>query len=64
MAKKVVLVSDISGQEIPEGKGAKVRITFVDARRGARELDVTDDEAERFGGRPVSRRGRRPKAQS
>jgi hypothetical protein len=64
MAKKTVLVSDISGQEIPEGKGAKVRITYTDARRGARELDVTDEEAERFGGRQVARRGRRPKGQS
>ena len=61
MAKKTVLVSDMSGQEIPEGKGAKVRITFVDARKGVRELDLTDSEAERLGGRSVARRGRRPK---
>jgi hypothetical protein len=38
-----------------------VRITFADARRGVRELDLTDDEAEKLGGRPVARRGRRPK---
>jgi hypothetical protein len=62
MAKKTVLVSDMSGQEIPEGKGATVRITFQDARKGVRELDVTDAEAERLGGRSVARRGRRPKA--
>jgi hypothetical protein len=62
MAKKSVLVSDMSGQEIPEGKGATVRITFRDARKGVRELDVTDAEAERLGGRSVARRGRRPKA--
>jgi hypothetical protein len=62
MAKKTVLVSDMSGQEIPEGKGATVRITFRDARKGVRELDVTDAEAERLGGRSVARRGRRPKA--
>ncbi len=61
MAKKTVLVSDMSGQEIPEGKGATVRITFVDARKGVRELDLTDSEAERLGGRSVARRGRRPK---
>jgi hypothetical protein len=61
MAKKTVLVSDMSGQDIPEGKGAKVRITFADARKGVRELDLTDSEAERLGGRPVARRGRRPK---
>jgi hypothetical protein len=64
MAKKTVLVSDVSGQEIPDGKGATVRITFRDARKGVRELDVTDEEAERFGGRQVGRRGRRPKATS
>jgi hypothetical protein len=60
LAKKTVLVSDISGAEIPDGKGAKIRITFNDARRGVRELDVTDEEAESFGGRAVARRGRRP----
>jgi hypothetical protein len=64
MARKTVRVSDISGQEIPDGKGATVRITFTDARRGARELDVTDAEAEKLGGRQVARRGRRPKAAS
>ena len=28
VARKTVLVSDVSGQEIPEGKGATVRITW------------------------------------
>lgn len=60
MARKTIRVSDMSGQEIPEGKGAIVRITFSDARKGARELDLTDQEAEKLGGRPVARRGRRP----
>jgi len=41
-----------------------VRITFTDARKGARELDLTDEEAERLGGRSVARRGRKPKAAS
>jgi hypothetical protein len=64
MAKKVVLVSDLSGEEIQEGKGAKVRITFEDARSGSLELDVTADEARAMGakGRQVARRGRKPKA--
>jgi hypothetical protein len=61
MARKTVLISDQSGQTIPDGKGAKVRITFNDARKGVRELDLTDGEAEALGGRPVARRGRRPK---
>jgi hypothetical protein len=54
----------MSGSEIPDGKGATVRITFRDARKGVRELDVTDEEAEGLGGRSVARRGRRPKAVS
>jgi hypothetical protein len=64
VAKKLVLVSDMSGEEIADGKGATVRITFQDARKGVRELDVTDAEAEKLGGRQVARRGRRPKAAS
>jgi hypothetical protein len=62
MAKKTIRVSDISGAEIPDGKGATVRVTFADARKGVRELDVTDAEAEQIGGRPVARRGRKPRA--
>jgi hypothetical protein len=62
MARKLVRVSDRSGEEIPEGKGATVRITYADARKGARELDLTDAEAEALGGRTVARRGRRPKS--
>jgi len=64
MAKKVVLVSDLSGEEIQEGKGAKVRITFEDARSGSLELDVTADEGRAMGakGRQVARRGRKPKS--
>jgi len=61
MAKKTVLVSDMSGDEIPDRKGATVRVTFRDARKGVRELDVTDAEAEALGGRQVVRRGRRPR---
>lgn len=42
MAKKTIRVNDRSGAEIPDGKGATVRITFADARKGVRELDLTD----------------------
>jgi hypothetical protein len=51
----------MSGEEILEGKGATIRITFNDARKGSRELDLTDAEAEKLGGRTVARRGRKPK---
>jgi hypothetical protein len=63
MARKSVLVSDLSGAEIPDGKGAQVTIKFNDARRGTIVLDVTDSEAEQMGakGRRQGRRGRRPK---
>jgi hypothetical protein len=64
MARKTVFVSDLSGETIDDGKGAKVRITFEDARSGAIELDVTAEEARAMGakGRPVARRGRKPKS--
>jgi hypothetical protein len=60
--KKTVLVSDLSGAEIPDGRGATVSISFRDARKGTIVLDVTDAEAEEMGskGRRQQRRGRRP----
>lgn len=64
MAKKTIFVSDMSGTSIPEGRGAKVRISFNDARRGVKEMDVTDQEAEEIGAqaRAVARRGRKPQS--
>jgi hypothetical protein len=66
MARKMILVSDLSGKEIEEGKAAKVRITFEDGRRPSYELDVSADEGVELGrkGRQVARRGRRPAAAS
>jgi len=66
MAKKTVLVSDLSGDEIADGKGAQITIKFNDARKGTIMLDVTDEEAEELGrkGRRQARRGRRSKAAS
>ena len=63
MARKTVVVSDMSGEQIQGGKGAKVRITFDDARSGSVEMDVTAEEARALGvkGRQVARRGRKPK---
>jgi hypothetical protein len=64
MARKTVLVSDLSGAEIADGKGAQITIKFNDARKGTFVLDVTDNEAEELGrkGRRQARRGRRPKS--
>ena len=63
MARKSIFVSDLSGSEIPDGKGAQVTIKFNDARKGTIVLDVTDEEADEMGkkGRRQARRGRRPK---
>jgi hypothetical protein len=66
MARRTVLVSDQSGDVVPDGKGAKLRITYRDARRGAHEADLTDDEAAAIvsatHARSAARRGRRPKS--
>jgi len=66
MARKSIFVSDLSGEEIAEGRGAQVTIRFNDARKGAIVLDVTDEEGEELGrkGRRQARRGRRPKSQT
>jgi hypothetical protein len=63
MARKTIFVSDLSGKQIEEGRGATISIRFADARKGVFVLDVTDDEAEELGrrGRKQARRGRRPK---
>ena len=62
MARKTVLVSDLSGEEVTESNGGKLRLTFNDARRGAYELDVTGNEPEVKAliekGRKVAKRGR------
>jgi hypothetical protein len=68
MARKSIFVSDISGKEIEEGKGGKLRLTFDDSRRASVEWDVNGDEPELRAlmdkGRKVARRGRRPKSSS
>ena len=63
VARKTVVVSDLSGKAIEEGKSATISIRFADARKGAYVLDVTEEEAEDLGrkGRKQARRGRRPK---
>ena len=63
MARKNIFISDLSGKEIREGQGAKIRIGFDDARRGNYEIDATQEEAQELAekGRKVARRGRKPK---
>ena len=62
MARKTILVCDNCGAEVEEGKGAALRITFTDARRGAKAADLCDGCAGSMPGRAVARRGRKPKS--
>ena len=62
MARKTVLVCDNCSQEVGDSKGATMRLTYSDARRGAKQADLCDDCAGNLPGNAVARRGRRPKA--
>ena len=62
MAKKTVLVCDNCEKEVEEGKGALLRVTFADARRGAKQADLCDSCAGKMPGRAAARRGRKPKS--
>jgi hypothetical protein len=64
MARKVVLVSDLTGEEIDLKDSAVVTIRYSDARRGQVVLDVNASEVEDLArqGTKQKRRGRRPSA--
>ena len=65
MARKTIIVSDISGKEIPDPKdAATVTITYGDARKGLIRLEALASEVAELAGKGVQqkRRGRRPKA--
>ncbi len=62
MARKTVMVCDNCGAEVEDGKGALQRVTFNDARRGAKQADLCDNCAGKAVGHQVARRGRKPKA--
>lgn len=67
VARKSIIVSDISGREIRDEKdAAKVAITYGDARRGRVELDVLASEVDDLAskGQKKARRGRKPKAEA
>jgi hypothetical protein len=63
MARKTILVSDLTGKEIDDRNAAQVAITYRDARRGRIVLDVLADEVEDLArkGTKQARRGRKPK---
>jgi hypothetical protein len=62
LARKTVLVCDSCGKEVGEGKGATLRLSYSDARRGAKQADLCDDCAGKMPGRAAARRGRRPRS--
>jgi hypothetical protein len=62
LARKTVLVCDNCGKEVGENKGATMRLTYSDARRGAKAADLCDDCAGGMPGHAAARRGRKPKA--
>ena len=66
MARKTVLVSDLTGKEIEESNAAQLIINYRDARRGRVVLDVNADEVDDLArrGTKQARRGRKPKAAS
>ena len=64
MARKTVLVCDNCGKEVGDGSGATMRLTFSDARRGAKQADLCNSCAGGLPGRATARRGRKPKAKA
>jgi hypothetical protein len=67
MARKTILVSDLSGKEIRDAKdSAQVIIRYGDARRGQVTLDVVASEVDNLAskGTKTARRGRKPKSET
>ena len=62
MARRTVLVCDKCGTEVGENRGAALRVTYTDARRGSKVADLCDDCAGEMPGRTAARRGRGPRA--
>lgn len=64
MARKTILVSDLTGKAIDERDAAQVVIKYADARRGQIVLDVNASEVDDLAAKGIrqARRGRRPKA--
>lgn len=66
MAKRTIVVSDLTGREVDEKDAATVVITYADARKGVIRLDVNASEVEELASKGVkqARRGRKPKSAS
>lgn len=59
--KKEVIICDRCGNEVDAG-GALMRLNYTDARKGAKAADLCAACSEEMPGKPVARRGRKPKA--
>jgi hypothetical protein len=66
MARKTVVVSDLTGRDVTDRDAATVTIKYADARRGQVILDVNASEVDDLAskGRKQARRGRRAKSES
>jgi hypothetical protein len=64
VARRTIVVSDLTGAEIDERDSAQVIINYADARRGRVVLDVNAREVDDLAakGTRQARRGRKPKA--
>jgi hypothetical protein len=64
MARRTIVVSDLTGKEIDDRDSAQVIIKYADARRGQVVLDVNATEVDDLAakGTRQAKRGRKPKA--
>jgi hypothetical protein len=64
LARKTVLISDLTGRTVDEKDAAIVTIRYSDARKGQVVLDVNASEVADLAskGTKQARRGRKPKA--
>ena len=65
MARRTIIVSDLTGKEINDRDSAQLIINYSDARRGRVVLDVNASEVDDLAakGTKQARRGRKPKAE-
>jgi hypothetical protein len=64
LARKTILISDLTGEDINENDAAQIVIKYADARRGQVVLDVNASEVDELAakGTKQARRGRKPKS--
>lgn len=64
MARRTIVVSDLTGKEIDPRNAAQVIVRYGDSRRGQVVLDVNASEVDDLAakGTRQARRGRKPKA--